>query len=159
MYIYLICPVRNQTAEQGIDIEEWVATQEKYGTTVFYPKRDAPQDSETGFELVESELKAIQECDEVHVFWDVNSKGSHFDLGMAYALNKIIRFNHLFEEDGPEKSYVKVIDEKMKTYQKCARCSTLFKYEDMHIVGDRRVTPCCQNSDWWNHAIIPEVKD
>ena len=26
-------------------------------------------------------------CKEVHVFWDPNSKGSHFDLGMAFMLS------------------------------------------------------------------------
>jgi hypothetical protein len=28
-------------------------------------------------------------CDEVHVIWDTNSKGSHFDFGMAFMLQAI----------------------------------------------------------------------
>jgi len=110
MKIYIICPVRNQTSEQGVDIEEYIKELEK-DHTVFYPKRDAPQKCETGYKIVESELKAIKNADEVHVFWDINSKGSHFDLGMCYALNKKIIIKHLFNPDVNEKSYVKVIKE------------------------------------------------
>jgi hypothetical protein len=112
MKIYIICPVRNQSQQQGLDIENYVRELEKIHE-VFYPKRDAPQRSETGFEIVETELRAIEEADEIHVFWDVNSKGSHFDLGMCYALGKKIIIKHLFQPDGVEKSYVKVVNEKM----------------------------------------------
>ena len=109
MKIYVICPVRNQTKNQGIDIENYILKLEKNKHSVFYPKRDAPQENETGYEIVESELKAIKEADEIHVFWDINSKGSHFDLGMCYALNKKIKIIHEFIPDIKEKSYIKVI--------------------------------------------------
>jgi len=110
MNIYIICPVRNQEKDQGICIEEYISELEKENK-VFYPMRDAPQESKTGYEIVESELKAIIESDEIHVFWDLNSKGSHFDLGMCYALNKKIIIKQLFQEDGKDKSYIKVIKE------------------------------------------------
>lgn len=109
MKIYIICPVRNQTSKQGIKIEDYIKKLEKEGHEIFYPMIHAPQESETGYEIVESELSAIKECNEVHVFWDINSKGSHFDLGMCYALNKKIKMIHLFQDDDKEKSYVKVI--------------------------------------------------
>ncbi len=111
MNIYIICPVRRQKEFQGICIEKYVDELEKQGHTVFYPKRDAPQESETAYEIIESEFKAVQDCDEVHVFWDVESGGSHFDLGMAYALNKTIRMMHLFVPDVEGKSYIKVIEQ------------------------------------------------
>jgi hypothetical protein len=114
MLIYIICPVRNQTNNQSINIEKYVKELEKENHSVFYPKRDAPQESKTGYEIVESELNAIKKADEIHVFWDINSKGSHFDLGMCYALNKRIIIKHLFTPDCEEKSYVKVIKLKGK---------------------------------------------
>lgn len=124
MNIYIICPVRNQTSEQGIDIEKYIKELEKKHT-VFYPKRDAPQESETGYEIVESELNAIKEADEIHVFWDINSKGSHFDLGMCYSLNKKIIMKHLFNPDGQEKSYVKVIEKYNDRYCTQQRISAM----------------------------------
>jgi nucleoside 2-deoxyribosyltransferase len=109
MKIYIICPVRNVTKEQQEMLNNYVALLEKQGNSVYLPKRDAPQNSKTGYEIVEDELKAIKEADRIDIFWDINSKGSHFDLGMAYALNKHFRIVFLFQEDVKEKSYIKVI--------------------------------------------------
>ena len=75
----------------------------------FYPKRDAPQNDKTGYNIVKSEVDAIKECDEVHIFWDVKSYGSHFDLGVAIALNKKLVLIHNFTKDIKNKSYLKVI--------------------------------------------------
>ncbi|MFW6219933.1 MAG: nucleoside 2-deoxyribosyltransferase [bacterium] len=111
MKIYIICPVRKQTEKQTKFIEKYVNEFEKNGHSVFYPKRDAPQECETGYRIIESELNAIKEADSIHVFWDVESKGSHFDLGMAYALNKDINFIYLFQSDSKGKSYVKAMKE------------------------------------------------
>jgi hypothetical protein len=51
----------------------------------------------------------MRNADEVHVFWDVESFGSHFDLGMAYALNKRIVPLSRKRSDTPEKSYWKAV--------------------------------------------------
>jgi len=51
----------------------------------------------------------MQTADEVHVFWDVKSSGSHFDLGMAYALGVKIVPVSCEHPDGAEKSYWKVM--------------------------------------------------
>jgi hypothetical protein len=51
----------------------------------------------------------MHEADEVHVFWDVESFGSHFDLGMAYALNKRIVPVSCERIDPPAKSYWKAV--------------------------------------------------
>jgi nucleoside 2-deoxyribosyltransferase len=111
MRIYVICPVRNISEDQKQTITIFVNRMERIGNQVYYPPRDAPQESKTGYEIVMSELEAIKACDHVVVFWDINSKGSHFDLGMAVALGKKISMEFLFEPDGKEKSYVKVIRE------------------------------------------------
>lgn len=109
MKIYIICPVRKQKKHQGIDIEEYIQDQENFGNSVFYPKRDAPQKDKTGYNIVKTELRAIEECDEVHIFWDVTSAGSHFDLGAAMALNKKLVLIYEFTKDKKQKSYAKVI--------------------------------------------------
>lgn len=51
----------------------------------------------------------MKEADEVHIIWDVNSKGSHFDLGMAFALGKPIHLIEALQPDTEGKSYLKVI--------------------------------------------------
>ena len=109
MKVYIICPVRNIDKWQSEVIEDYVKGLEQKGYRVFYPQRDAPQNSKTGLEIVLAELEAIKSCDEVHIFWDINSKGSHFDLGMAIALNKPLNLALSFMPDGNSKSYEKVI--------------------------------------------------
>jgi len=110
MKFYIICPVRKITPEQINEQGEYVAKLEKEGFEVFYPPRDAPQESKTGYEIVMAELNAIKDCDEVHIFWDINSNGSHFDLGMVIALEKKIKIVKLYQPDVQEKSYMKVVE-------------------------------------------------
>jgi len=107
--VYIVCPVRGVSPEQHELIKQAVEKLEMAGDAVFWPERDALQSSNTGYEIVIEELEAIKECDEVHLYWDVTSKGSHFDLGAALALKKKVVIKHLFHPDGPEKSYVKVV--------------------------------------------------
>lgn len=71
--------------------------------------RDAPQDCPTGQQICEVHLAAMRAADEVHVIWDVDSKGSHFDLGMAYALGKPIVGVETLQPDTPGKSYWKAV--------------------------------------------------
>jgi hypothetical protein len=111
MKIYIICPVRNGTPA---DVEKYVLELENLGNVVHFPPRDAPQMDGSGMFICLTHLGAMKCSDEVHVFWDVNSKGSHFDLGMAFALDKKIRLVHEYQPDGAEKSYVKV----MKIWEK-----------------------------------------
>lgn len=108
--IYIICPVRVASESQSSEILRYVLKLETERYEVFYPLRDAPQESETGLEIVQTELEAIRKADEVHIFWDVNSKGSHFDLGMAIALRKPLRLISSFQKDIDGKSYEKVIN-------------------------------------------------
>ncbi len=104
--IYVICPVRNGTPG---DVSAYVSGLEKDGIIVHFPPRDAPQDDPTGETICSIHLAALRKADEVHVFWDVNSRGSHFDLGMAYALRKPLIMIKSYQADGSGKSYEKVI--------------------------------------------------
>ena len=108
MNVYIICPVRLATPETTVKVEEYVKKLETNGHEVFWPQRDVAQDSD-GLHIVNVELDAIATADEVHVFWDKNSKGSHFDLGAAMALDKPVRLIHSFFEDDPKETYEKVI--------------------------------------------------
>ena len=122
MKIYLICPVTIATEESTKFAKEYVAEleQNQYHE-VFYPQRDVEQNDPTGLNLVNTELQAIRECDEVHVIWDKDSKGSHFDLGVAMGLNKPIILVKSLKPDVEGKSYEKVIRIKAEEYSKSQR--------------------------------------
>lgn len=111
--IYLICPVRNCSKEELTAIEKYVEKLESNGASVHFPPRDVCQDDDgCGMNICESHRKAMLNCDEVHVWWDVNSKGSHFDLGMAYMLQvfKPIKFVMSMPcEKTEHKSYTNVL--------------------------------------------------
>lgn len=90
--VYLICPVRNTTAEMRRITDEYVTRLERQGITVHYPPRDVDQtDDGIGLKINEANREALLRCDEVHVIWDAGSKGSHFDLGMAFMLQAVRR--------------------------------------------------------------------
>lgn len=110
MRIYLICPVREADKEALEAIADYIQTYEDLMRhRVYYPRRDAKQDDPTGRGICEAHLRAMREADEVHVIWDVESKGSHFDLGMAYAMGKPIKAIKCMRTDPPGKSYWKAV--------------------------------------------------
>lgn len=111
MNVYIICPVRGCSAERTEAIRAYTASQRAAGHSVHFPTDDVNQDDATGSGICRAHLAAMREADEVHVFWDVASKGSHFDLGMAYALGKRLVPVECYAPDGPEKSYWKVMNE------------------------------------------------
>jgi len=104
--IYIICPIANGTPPE---IKSYVKEKEKEGYIVHFPLRDVNQDDPTGINICISHRKAMKKCDEVHIFWDSESKGSHFDLGMAFALNKKWKMIKSYHDDIITKSYHKVI--------------------------------------------------
>lgn len=107
--VYIICPVRNCDEETRADLDEYVDFLESSNEyQCHYPPRDVDQ-SLSGFEICEAHREAMLECDEVHVWWDKDSKGSHFDFGMTFALNKkIVLINDIPET--PFKSYGNVLN-------------------------------------------------
>jgi len=97
-------------SEEKRTIDNYVFNLEKDGYEVFLPYRDAPQENQICCKIVVPEVKAISESDEVHIFWNETSKGSHFDLGIAFYLKKpLVLINN--PEDVEGKSYLKVIKE------------------------------------------------
>ena len=90
MRIYLICPVRNCNAEARRCADEYVERLEGAGHDVHYPPRDVDQSEDgIGLAISEAHREAMLGCDEVHVLWDPESMGSHFDLGMAFMLRAV----------------------------------------------------------------------
>ena len=111
MKVYIICPVRNVTEQQQAAIDSHAADLTASGHEVHNPKYAVDQNDETGLGICRAHFEAMAEADEVHIFWDMASSGSHFDLGMAFALQKPLRLVSEFSEDKPGKSYAKVIRE------------------------------------------------
>ena len=107
--VYLICPVRNCTQEVTDELDEYVKMLEESGKyKCHYPPRDVDQD-QTGINTCEQHRDAMQKCDEVHIWWDEDSKGSHFDFGMAFALDRPIVIIKDIEQT-PHKSYGNVLN-------------------------------------------------
>lgn len=109
MKIHLICPVRGVTDEQQEEIDTYVEALRLEGHTVHNPKYAVDQNDETGFGICAGHLNSMLTANRIDVFWDVNSKGSHFDLGMAFALNKAIKVVKTYQPDNEGKSYLKVM--------------------------------------------------
>ena len=107
--IFIIGSVRDATEETRKAMEEHVRVLEEAGNEVHLPHRDTNQEA-TGIEICRQNAKAIEEADEVHIFYDPDSDGSHFDLGVAWALNKklVVVSNVPY---GEGKSYPRMIDE------------------------------------------------
>lgn len=109
-FIFLICPVRNATETQKAKMAEYINALEDHGNTVYYPARDTNQTDDTGLRICKDNRAEIIKADEVHVFWDKTSTGSHFDIGMAFALNKPIILANKDEIERTEgKSYNNMI--------------------------------------------------
>lgn len=96
MRIYIVCPVRIGVSKAAT---AYVEKLEAQGHTVFYPPRDVDQHDPTGLSICTSERTAILNSDEVHTFYDARSQGIHFDLGMAFALNKPIKIIEVLTEE------------------------------------------------------------
>lgn len=91
MKIFIICPVRNVTPAQKARIEAHVAKLEAKGHEVHYPPRDTMQDDPIGLNILRQNSMAVEDADEVHIFYDKASEGSKFDIGVAFTCNKKFR--------------------------------------------------------------------
>jgi hypothetical protein len=91
MKIFVICPVRNLDDNMREHIELEVARWEAAGHQVHLPYRDTNQVDSSGLNICRGNRAAIEAADEIRIFWDGQSTGSLFDLGMAFASRKPIR--------------------------------------------------------------------
>ena len=90
MRIYFVCPVRWCPPELKERLDAHVAGREAQGHEVYYPHRDTDQSAPEP-DVIEHQRAAVEACDIVDVWWDVEiSKGCLFDLGMAWMAKKPI---------------------------------------------------------------------
>lgn len=115
MKIFIICSVRGASEEYRSKLEKYVANLEAQGILVHLPHRDTDQ-SARGIDICRQNAKAIEECDEVHIFYNSASQGTHFDMGVAFALNKKIVICEN-EDFGEGKSYPRMLTEWEEIYK------------------------------------------
>lgn len=107
--VFLICPVRNATETQKQRMTDYIEGLEKT-CVVYYPARDTNQNDDIGFRICQDNKTAIVKSDEVHIFWDADSQGSLFDLGMAFAFDKpLVLVNIEDVTKTPQKSFQNMI--------------------------------------------------
>lgn len=107
--IFIICTVRGASDEYKAKLEAYVAKLEADDHEVHLPHRDTKQDA-SSMEICLQNTFAINSSDEVHVFYNDKSQGTHFDLGVAFGLGKrLIVVENI--EYGEGKSFARMIDE------------------------------------------------
>ena len=107
MKIFIICPVRNASEEQKEQIIAYVEKLTEAGHSVYYPAIHTDQSGD-GVNICCQNKMALTGAEEIHIFYDPNSAGTLFDLGMAYALEKkLVLINRV--EPTAQKSFANVI--------------------------------------------------
>jgi len=113
--IYIICSVRGLKDEEKSEIDAYVAGLENQGHDVRLPYRDTNQNDEFGMRIVEEHEDDIIWADEIHVWWNSASTGSHWDMGGARMAQKfmpeknIVLANAHKLEVAPGKTYGNVL--------------------------------------------------
>ena len=109
MKIFIICSVRGADDDYRKKLEEYVEQLEDNGHEVHLPHRDTDQNAR-GYDICRTNAKAIKNADEVHIFYNPESQGTHFDMGVAFALKKTITvIENVKYEKG--KSYARMLTE------------------------------------------------
>ena len=107
--IFIICTVRGATPEYQKELEDYVDLLEADGVDVHLPHRDTNQNAR-GYDICNQNANAISMADEVHIFYNPDSQGTHFDMGVAFSLNKKINVVKS-PEYGPGKSFMRMLSE------------------------------------------------
>jgi nucleoside 2-deoxyribosyltransferase len=112
--IFIICTVRGASEEYKKKLEDYVAKLESEGCEVHLPHRDTNQEA-SGLNICNQNAEAIASSNEVHIFYNPDSQGTHFDMGVAFAYGrKIVVVESI--EFGPGKSFARMLDEWSKIY-------------------------------------------
>lgn len=85
MKIFIICPVRNVDEDTNKKIRNHIDSLERAGHEVHWPYRDTDQSDINGINICIANREAIYSADEIHIWFDNNSQGSLFDIGMTFA--------------------------------------------------------------------------
>lgn len=156
MKIHLICPVRGVTDEQQKEIDDYAKSLETQGHTVHNPKYAVDQDDETGYRICWGHLQSMKIANRVDIFWDVTSKGSHFDVGMAFAMNKAIKLVKAYQPDNEGKSYLKVLQEYQKETERCQKILDAYPALIQNVRDEKLIHVKVQN---WEKATEARMKE
>lgn len=116
--IFIVGPVRNAKLEVTEFLYKYAEDLEKNkGCEVFLPKRDNPyQDTDKiGIQIITLNREKMIWATQIHIWYDKNSEGSGFDLGMfwmALALQGTKKFRIINDNEialTPHKSFTNVI--------------------------------------------------
>ena len=107
--IFIICTIRGASKEYIDKLEKYVTELENKGYIVYAPHRDTNQMA-LGYDICLQNMQGIIQADEVHIFYNSKSQGTHFDMGMSFALGKkiVIIENEIITE---QKSFQKMLVE------------------------------------------------
>ena len=120
-HVFVICSVRGVTDEYKKKLEDYVSNLESYGDVVHLPHRNTNQNT-TGLNICVQNREAIKHANEVHIYYNSKSQSTHFDMGLAFALNKNIliieneaydtnkSFSRMLYEWEKDSEVVKVLD-------------------------------------------------
>lgn len=109
MKIFIIGAVRGASDEWRHKLEAYVEALEAQGVSVYLPHRDTNQ-TMPGLAICRANMAAIAAAEEIHLFYKADSQGSHFDMGVAFALNKKLVAVDL-PEYGEGKSFPRMVRE------------------------------------------------
>ena len=85
-----------------------IVSLEDKGYDVHFPPRDTDQKDPTGKRICTDNVNAIRNSDVVFIVYDTTSRGSLFDLGAAFTLNKpLVILNRVETTEG--KSFANMI--------------------------------------------------
>jgi nucleoside 2-deoxyribosyltransferase len=90
MKIGIIHTINGASEEYLTKVKFHAFTLWREGHEVHCPILDTNQ-SGTSIEICTSNVEAFRSCDEIHVFYNSASKGTHFDLGACFAMGKKIK--------------------------------------------------------------------
>lgn len=113
--IFIISPVRAAKQEILDYLAEYVSKLEEEGHTVHFHVRDVDQtDDGLGLNIITAHRRAMRDADEVHIWWDDDSRGSLFDFGTAWAFSvdkpkKFVAINRDEIKSTPGKSYTNIL--------------------------------------------------
>jgi len=88
MNIFLICPVRDAEGPTLLRMKKYALNLEMEDHTVYLPREHTHQLDLIGVRICGKNTRAINRADEVHIWFDENSRGSLFDLGTAFNAGK-----------------------------------------------------------------------
>ncbi|MFZ1807948.1 MAG: nucleoside 2-deoxyribosyltransferase [Cyclobacteriaceae bacterium] len=96
MRVFIICSVRGTTKQYRKSLECYAMLLEEEGHSVHLPHRDTDQTQE-GIDICTQNMNAIKDADEIHISYNPDSQGTHFDMGVSFALNKKIVIFEIIE--------------------------------------------------------------